>query len=106
MTAERIRNFRRAKDLTQKEFATLLGVKPTAVAMWEAGQAPSGPALKLLEMLIDGKAPFASSSKTPANWDVEFTLEEFEELMRRALRAGFESVRDYVSHLAKKDLNK
>lgn len=92
--------------MTQKDFAALLGVKPTAVAMWEAGQVPSGPALKLLELLIDGKPPFASSAKTPANWDVEFTLEEFEELTRRALRAGFGSVRDYVSHVMKKDLHR
>lgn len=73
--------------------------------MWEAGQEPSGPALKLLELLIEGKAPFSSETKVPANWDVEFTLEEFEELSRRALRAGFASARDYVSHLAKRAIH-
>ena len=38
MAGRRIKLFRRAKGLSKKDFAELLGVTPTTVYLWERGQ--------------------------------------------------------------------
>ena len=104
MTKDRIRDFRKSRDLTQGQFADLLGVKGATVAMWEGGQEPSGASRKLLEYLIDGRDPFAGSPHTPAPWEVELSLDEFEELQQRARRLGFGNVRQYITHIVRQSL--
>lgn len=105
MTAEQIRNYRDSKALTQGQFAALLRVSPTAVTQWEKGQAPSGPASLLLEHLIEGVPLFSSGGSTAdADWDMPLTLKEWEELERRRVKAGFLTVRDYMIHLVRQDI--
>lgn len=45
-----------ATSLSQRRFATLLGVSPSVVSRWETGAAPSGPATALLKMIRDHPA--------------------------------------------------
>jgi len=55
MTAEEIRRIRAANHVSQAVFAAFLGTGKTTVQQWEQGQKkPSGPALRLLD-LIDRK---------------------------------------------------
>jgi putative transcriptional regulator len=50
--APEVRRIRAATRMSQPVFARLLGVKKSAVAQWERGaKQPSGPALRLLEVL-------------------------------------------------------
>jgi putative transcriptional regulator len=52
-----VRRIRAATRMSQPVFARLLGVDKSAVAQWERGaKRPSGPALRLLEVL-DPKKP-------------------------------------------------
>jgi putative transcriptional regulator len=47
-----VRRIRAATRMSQPVFARLLGVEKSAVAQWESGaKRPSGPALRLLEVL-------------------------------------------------------
>ncbi len=47
-----VRRIRKAAGLSQPMFARLMGVNKSAVAQWERGaRRPSGPALRLLEVL-------------------------------------------------------
>jgi len=51
-----VRRIRAATRMSQPVFARLLGVDKSAVAQWERGaKRPSGPALRLLEMLDPNK---------------------------------------------------
>jgi len=50
--APEVRRIRAATRMSQPVFARLLGVEKSAVAQWERGaKQPSGPALRLLEVL-------------------------------------------------------
>lgn len=52
MTKDEIRELRKAYDLTQENFARLVGVTLSTVAKWEAGETkPSPLAAKILEQL-------------------------------------------------------
>lgn len=47
-----VKRIRAAAKMSQPMFARLLGVEKSSVAQWEAGtKRPSGPVLRLLEML-------------------------------------------------------
>jgi len=51
-----VRRIRAATRMSQPVFARLLGVEKSAVAQWERGaKRPSGPALRLLEVLDPDK---------------------------------------------------
>jgi putative transcriptional regulator len=51
-----VQRIRAATHMSQPVFARLLGVNKSAVAQWERGaKRPSGPALRLLEMLDPSK---------------------------------------------------
>lgn len=55
-TAPDVRRIRAAAHMSQPVFARLLGVDKSAVAQWERGaKRPSGPALRLLEVLDPNK---------------------------------------------------
>lgn len=52
-----VRRIRAATRMSQPVFARLLGVDKSAVAQWERGaKRPSGPALRLLEVLDPNKS--------------------------------------------------
>lgn len=52
MDSKRVKRLRERLNLTQNEFAQLLGVARESVARWEAGMAkPRGLSLKVLEAL-------------------------------------------------------
>jgi putative transcriptional regulator len=56
-TAPDVRRTRAAARMSQPVFARLLGVDKSAVAQWERGaKRPSGPALRLLEVLDPRKS--------------------------------------------------
>ena len=55
-TGPDVRRIRAAAHMSQPVFARLLGVDKSAVAQWERGaKRPSGPALRLLEVLDPNK---------------------------------------------------
>jgi putative transcriptional regulator len=55
-TGPDVRRIRAAARMSQPVFARLLGVEKSAVAQWERGaKRPSGPALRLLEVLDPDK---------------------------------------------------
>ena len=51
MLADKIRQFRKEKNLTQEALATMLGVERTTVTMWESGTIT--PPTKCLVLLAD-----------------------------------------------------
>ncbi len=56
-TAPDVKRIRAATHMSQPTFARLLGVDKSSVAQWERGaKRPSGPALRLLEVLDPTKA--------------------------------------------------
>lgn len=51
-TPERVRKLRRQLRLSQRAFGDRLGVRQATVSDWERGKtAPTGPSVKLLEMI-------------------------------------------------------
>lgn len=53
-TPGRIRQLRTERDVSQKEFATRMGVRPATVSDWETGkQSPSPMTRRLLDRLVD-----------------------------------------------------
>lgn len=55
MNAEEIKAFRDSLNLTQKEFAHIVGVRSTTIRRWESGQSkPSRMANKLLAEIKTG----------------------------------------------------
>lgn len=55
MTPNEIRAIRKAARLTQEGLAKLLNLTLSTVQAWEGGRRnPTGPSVKLLEMLRDG----------------------------------------------------
>ena len=54
--AERIRNYRLDRDLTQRDLAEQLGVTQQSVARWEQGSPPSRHMVRTLEVLVDEPA--------------------------------------------------
>ena len=55
--AERIRNYRLDRDLTQRDLAEQLGVTQQSVARWEQGSPPRRSMLRVLESLLDERGP-------------------------------------------------
>ena len=54
MIAEKIRRFRREKDVTQEQMAQAIGVSAQSVSKWECGETiPNTETLKLLSKLFD-----------------------------------------------------
>ncbi len=52
MDSKRVKSLRKALELTQEEFAQVVGVARETVARWEVGMAkPRGLSLKVLEAL-------------------------------------------------------
>ena len=108
MKGEDIIEWRHSQNLSQRDLAALLDVSAPAVTRWEKGQEISGPAKKLLALLMNGTAPFASSTDAASD-DLtkknllphKLTFEDWEALAEDARVGGFRNVRDYVQHWLK-----
>lgn len=56
MTPQEIKELRRQHNLTQQAFADRIGIKVDTVRSWESGRkTPSGPSLRVIELLKEGK---------------------------------------------------
>ena len=57
-TAHRLVNHRKARGITQKEFAGQLGVDPSTLARWERGERePVGPFLRRVDLVMKTPVP-------------------------------------------------
>lgn len=56
--SDRIKDLRTRRGWSQYDLAAEVGVKQPSVSRWEAGiETPSGPSLKMLELLFDAPTP-------------------------------------------------
>lgn len=108
VTGAQLMTWRTDQNLSQRDVAQLLGVTQGPVNRWENGQEIPGPAKKLLALLMNGTAPFASSTDAASD-DLtkknllphKLTFEDWEALTEDARVGGFRNVRDYVQHWLK-----
>lgn len=109
ITGTELKEWRKHKNLTQRELGDMLDISDAAINRWEGGQDISGPAQLLLGWLIDGKMPFgqegeAAGRVASAAWKVEMTLEAFKKLESKALAEGFDDLVDYIGELVRREL--
>lgn len=112
MTAHDLRAWREQRGMSQRDLATKLQVSGSTLSRWENGeQEIPGPALLLLELLIEGKMPFEVSAAAGLGnvvrediGDVSMTVDAFEECLRRSREAGFASVTEWIAHLVREEL--
>lgn len=110
ITGSELKEWRKAKSLTQREVGDMLSISDAAINRWEKGEQDiPGPAQLLLGWLIHGRVPFGQESEAAgrlasAAWKVEMTLEAFKRLEAKAMAAGFEDIVDYIAQLVLEDI--
>lgn len=109
MNGTELQNLRESRNLSQRDLAKILDVTNSSVARWEAGQEIPSPMQKLLELFFHNTNPFPGQSVPGAEGgsslrQLEFTLEEYEELRILAVRKGFQDVKAYICFVVKKHL--
>lgn len=105
MNSEIIKRYREARSLSQEDLGELVGVGKTAVAGWEKGKPISGPALKLLDFLINDVHPFGEpKAKGSEAWDISFSLKEWKELEHIRIKHGFKTVEDFLAWVVRQSI--
>jgi len=110
ITGAELRRYMTEKDLTLEDMGQLLGGKvATTIMRWQNGADIPGDTQILLKLLIRGEMPFKEES-TPqqvrdAMWQLEMTLETWEEINRRRIAGGFATVTDWIASLVREELH-
>jgi hypothetical protein len=110
ITGAELRRYMTEKDLTLEDMGKLLGGKvATTIMRWQNGADIPGDTQILLKLLIRGEMPFKEES-TPrqvrdAMWQLEMSLETWEEINRRRIAGGFATVTDWIASLVREELH-
>lgn len=110
ITGAELRRYMTEKDLTLEDMGHLLGGKvATTIMRWQNGADIPGDTQILLKLLIRGEMPFQEES-TPrqvrdAMWELEMSLETWEEINRRRLAGGYATVTDWIASLVREELH-
>lgn len=110
ITGAELRRYMSEKDLTLEDMGRLLGGKvATTIMRWQNGADIPGDTQILLKLLIRGEMPFKEEN-TPqkvrdAMWQLEMSLETWEEINRRRLAGGFATVTDWIASLVRQQLH-
>lgn len=110
VTGAELKRYRASTGTSLQEMADLLQVKsPSTLSAWENGQEIPGPAQLLLRMLIHGEVPFKGDTIPPnirdAMWELEMSLETWEEINRRRIAGGYATVTDWIASLVREELH-
>lgn len=110
ITGAELRRYMTENDLTLEDMGQLLGGKvATTIMRWQNGAEIPGDTQILLKLLIRGEMPFKEES-TPrqvrdAMWQLEMSLETWEEINRRRIAGGFATVTDWIASLVREELH-
>ena len=96
ITAEHLKEWRKAEGLTQTALGEMIGLDKYAITTIETGRRKiSDPEQRLLKLLIYGEPPFPSA-RGPYDPQIDFTHEEWGLMTKIAHREGYHSARPWV----------
>lgn len=96
ITAEHLKEWRKAERLTQTALGEMIGLDKYAITTIETGRRKiSDPEQRLLKLLIHGVPPFPSA-RGPYDPQLDFTHEEWALMTKIAHREGYHSARAWV----------
>jgi transcriptional regulator with XRE-family HTH domain len=105
MTGAELRDWRKAKGLTQESLGQAIGCTHPTVNRWEKGRDIPEPVQKLLRLYMFGEHPFKKTPAAVRNMGaMPLTLEEWSQLEAARISSGCATVEEYLVDVVRKHL--